>query len=39
MARLLAGGLLLLTVVPILAACAGRPRDPIVDIQGADPVK
>ena len=32
--RLLTAGLLLL-----LAGCAGRSRDPIVDMQGVDPVK
>jgi hypothetical protein len=34
MLRLLTVGLLIL-----LAACADRPRDPIVDMQGVDPVK
>ena len=34
MFRLLTAGLLIL-----LGACADRPRDPIVDMQGVDPVK
>jgi hypothetical protein len=34
MLRLLTGGLLVL-----LAGCAGRPREPVVDMQGVDPVK
>lgn len=34
MLRLLTLGLLIL-----LVACADRPRDPIVDMQGVDPVK